>query len=255
MTKIILFVIFLQVVFGILAKRKAQKQAEEAARNPDGAMGEGAFPEERPSLPSPVRRKTRWGGQSEDESEADWDEHHSEEIERSRAEGRKGIDKGKAKELGKDILSQLAKELGLEIPTSPKPAPRPAPAPPRPQPAAPAPSAKSKASAIGGKVSAIEAKQSSAERMAKAKGRHTEISRRSSEDYPDRKRQDAGESTPRRPPGYLAVTPSAPMAPRASASATARASLMDVKSLRNAFILKTILDKPLSLKPRGPAEI
>ena len=42
MTKIILFVIFLQVVFGILAKRKARKNAEEAARNPDGGMGEGA---------------------------------------------------------------------------------------------------------------------------------------------------------------------------------------------------------------------
>lgn len=295
MTKIILFVIFLQVVFGILAKRKARRQAEEAARNPDGAMGDGSSPEERPSLPSAARRPYGWGGQSEDESDAEWDEHHSDEIERSRPDmrshqrrlpeesrrgeraegragadgegrdehpGRKGIDKAKAKELGKDLLSQLAKELGLEIPTERKPAPRPAPAPTRPQPAAPAPTAKSKASAIDGKTSAIDGKtsviddkESAADRIAKAKGRHTETSRRSSEDYPERKRQDAGENTPRRTPGYLAVTPAAPMAARTTASATARASLMDVKSLRNAFILKTILDKPLSLKPRGSGEV
>lgn len=283
MTKIILFVIFLQVVFGILAKRKARKNAEEAARNPDGADGA--------SLPSPARRHTGWGGQSEDESEAEWDEGHSEEDERShtdtrsqqrrlpdefqpsgrdeRAEGRdrdehparKGIDKGKAKELGKDLLSQLAKELGLEIPPDRKPAPRPSPAPARPQPAAPSPTAKSKgsaidgkASAIDGKTSAIEAKESASDRMAKAKRRPMEISRRSSEDYPERKRQDAGENTPRRTPGYQSTVPAAPMAVRVTASDTARASLMNVKSLRNAFILKTILDKPLSLKSPGSDE-
>jgi hypothetical protein len=267
MTKIILLVIALQVVFGILAKRKARKQAEEAARDPNGTAGGGSG--QTASLPSGPRTPSAWGGHSEDESEEEWDEHHSEEgaeggqggesgkEARSRPDTRsrprrlpeespadqrndprgehpvrKGIDKAKAAELGKDLLSQLAKELGLEIPTGPKPAPRPVPAPARPQPTAQAPAAKVKAStAMAARQSAATAKM--------AQGRES-----------GRTRLEAGENTPRRPQGYLAVTPSAPMAIRVSDAA--RASLMDLKSLRNAFILNTILDKPLSLKPREP---
>jgi hypothetical protein len=262
MTKIILFVIALQVVLGIMAKRKARKQAEEAARNPNGSAdgGSGAAA----SLPSGARTPSAWGsGHSEDESEEEWDEHHSDEDDEgararpdtrvqhrrlpdespvSRQDGsrdehpvRKGMDKAKAAELGKDLLSQLAKELGLEIPTGPKPAPRPVPPPARPLPAAPAPAAKPKASAI-------QAARETAASAKMARARETA-----------RPGLDAGENTPRRAPGYLAVTPAAPMAARVSA--TARASLMDLKSLRNAFILKTILDKPLSLKPRVPGEV
>lgn len=283
MTKIILFVIFLQVVFGILAKRKARKNAEEAARNPDGVLGEDVHPSERPTQSTASRRPLGWGGQSDDESEPDWDEHHSEEGERSRPEprnqmrrlpdefrrgeraegragdngegrdrdehpGRKGIDTGKAKELGKDLLSQLAKELGLEIPTDHKPAPRPAPAPARPLPAAQTPPAKASATQAA-KQSAASAKMA----QSRAKDRQTEISRRG--DQNSGRRQDAGENTPRRASGYLAATPAEPMAVRLTASATARASLMDVKSLRNSFILKTILDKPLSLAPREPGDM
>jgi hypothetical protein len=279
MTKIILFVIALQVVFGILAKRKARKQAQEAARNPNGAAGGGSGATA--SLPSAARTPSAWGGgHSEDESEEEWDEHHSdegaegEEDARSRpdtraqhrrlpdehpaprrmdprGEGRegrdedrnrdehpvrKGIDKAKAAELGKDLLSQLAKELGLEIPTGPKPAPRPIPAAARPQTAAQAPAAAAKV-----KASATMAAKQSAATAKMALGRES-----------GRTRLDAGEDTPRRAQGYLAVTPAVPMAARVSA--TARASLMDIKSLRNAFILKTILDKPVSINPRVPGE-
>ena len=265
MTKIILFVIALQVVLGILAKRKVRKQAEEAARNTNGTHGtadDGSG--HAASLPSGARRPSAWGsGHSEDESEEEWDEHHSDEGDdgaRSRPDMRahhrrlpdespaarqdgsrdehpvrKGLDKAKAAELGKDLLSQLAKELGLEIPTGPKPAPRPVPAPARPLPAAQTPAAKPKASAI-------QAARESAASVKMARARETA-----------RPRPEAGEDTPRRAPGYLAVTPAAPMAARVSA--TARASLMDLKSLRNAFILKTILDKPLSLMPRVPGEV
>ncbi len=275
MTKIILFVIFLQVVFGILAKRKARKNAEAAARNPDGVQEEGIHPSERPAQSTASRKPSGWGGQSDDESEADWDEHHSEEDERSRpeprnqmrrlpdefrrgerAEGRagdngegrdrgehpirKGIDKAKAKELGKDLLSQLAKELGLEIPTGTTPAPRPVPAPAKPQPARPLPAAQAPATKV--KASATMAARQSAASAKVALGRES-----------GRTRLDAGEDTPRRAQGYLAVTPAPPMAVRVSA--TARASLMDLKSLRNAFILKTILDKPLSLSPREPGDM
>ncbi|MEO6097913.1 MAG: hypothetical protein ABIW76_20540 [Fibrobacteria bacterium] len=163
---------------------------------------------------------------------------------------------GKAADLGKDLLSQLARELGLDLPTGNRPAPR-APQPsPRPQPAgSTAPSARTvhpaKAAAV--KASATQAAREAAAsaRMAleRDKDRHTEISRRAAMDAQARAARDqSGENAPRRDPRNFSATP-APAPAMRSASATARANLMDVKSLRNAFILKTILDKPLSLNP------
>jgi hypothetical protein len=295
MTKIILFVIALQVVLGILAKRNAAKKAADAAREARTGGNTPGGPDTAPS--KGPKRTTAWGEDgSDEEAEEEWDEHHRRDEGEIRldprgehrrmpdestvtGQGRHGKEMreemrdmredardmqesavpaarrpapGKAAELGKDLLTQLAKELGLELPTGNRPAPRaPQPA-PRPQPAAsPAPGARTPqpAKAAAAKASATQAAREAAAtaRMAQSrdKDRQTEISRRAAMDTQARAARDqSGENAPRRDPRTFAAPASAPA--MRSASATARASLMDVKSLRNAFILKTILDKPLS---------
>jgi hypothetical protein len=285
MTKIILFVIALQVVLGILAKRNAAKKAAEAARTGGNAPDDADAGSTVSTASS--RRPASWGeGHSEDESEDEWDEHrmrddgesrsdthgehrrlpdeaprtghgrsNREMREEARPEARPPVP-GKAAELGKDLLTQLAKELGLELPTGNRPAPR-APQPsPRPQPApAPAPAsrtaqplktAQAKASAT---QAAREAAASARMAQSRDRDRQTEISRRAAKDAQVRNARDqSGENAPRRDPRHFAVTPAQASAMH-SASATARAGLMDAKSLRNAFILKTILDKPLAPLP------
>jgi hypothetical protein len=150
---------------------------------------------------------------------------------------------------GKDLLSQLAKELGLEIPDPPPPGPvsKPTPRPaetrgenPRVQ--TPAPSAKPKPApgrpAKGQTVLDRHAAESQ-------RGEHSHTVR-----TVDR---TGGENAPRRLPGSVPGNMPVTLGAEArSLPELARESLMDPESIRRAFILKTILDKPLSLQPHRP---
>ncbi|MEO7425409.1 MAG: hypothetical protein ABI036_09495 [Fibrobacteria bacterium] len=147
---------------------------------------------------------------------------------------------------GKDLLSQLAKELGLEIP---------APAPPRPAPRPPA--------EIRGENSRVQTPAPSAKpkpapgRPAKGQtvlDRHDAEAQRGEHSHSVRTvDRSGGENAPRRLPAYLTSNAPVTLAPDApSFSELARESLMDPESIRRAFILKTILDKPLSLQPHRP---
>ncbi|MDB5106044.1 MAG: hypothetical protein JWP91_3733 [Fibrobacteres bacterium] len=271
MSKIIMLVIAFQVIMGLYAKWKARQKAEEAARGPsDRNAANPPIAGETPAggvFRQPSRAPTAWGGgHSDDEEDEEWDEHHM-RGEGGHADSRTqprrlpeegslrpqpgSSNKGKAAEVGKDLLSQLAKELGLEIPTGSTPKPRPV---PRPQPAPSAPPANKTSKPYVDQTKADREAALRARTAMRETERHTEISRRAAKDAQSRAaRQDAGETTPRRDPRSIGATQD-PKAASASVPGTARASLMDVKSLRNALILKTILDKPLSLQPRRPGQ-
>lgn len=129
----------------------------------------------------------------------------------------------KAKEAGRDLLGQLARELGLELPEPAKPVPpaRPAPA-SRPAPAA-RPVSGSKpnpAQSRPGSVGPIATRQAAG-----------------------REREEEGSA----PPKPVPLAPPEPVRPEVQPLAL---ELSNAESLRKAFILKTVLDKPLSLQPR-----
>ena len=246
-TEIIVILILVQVVASIFAKRKAKKQAE--ASGSTGARNERPAGETRKREAIADSRSTYDKDESGDQGE--WDEHHmrgasrderpalgggapadrsqagarapQESGTRNPAPGKPSAPAGSGRmaEAGKDLLSQLAKELGLEIPAPPQRKPPAAAA------KAPAPS----------KATTLE-KRSESKRIVQT---HTArpVSR------------EGGENAPRRAPGNTPVTQAAE---GLSVSELARESLGDAASIRRAFILKTILDKPLSLQPRRPGQ-
>ncbi|HKP96485.1 MAG TPA: hypothetical protein VJ385_12075 [Fibrobacteria bacterium] len=261
-TKIILLIIAFQVVMGILAKRKARKGAEAAARNPGTGPGDRSAAGESAHAAPARRPEAIQGGRGSydeyadaEEDGDDWEEHPlrssrplptlpqagpeaAGRAPRSPADGSAGSaagSRGKAAELGKDLLSQLARELGLEIPPSPQRKPAPGPRPAQPAPKAPA-------AGIPAPAAPPAPRKTLAERLDAAK--RTSTAHASRPHY-----RDGGESAPRRASSNVPVTEE-PMI--RSVSDLARESLADAESIRRAFILKTILDKPLSLQPRFP---
>ena len=140
--------------------------------------------------------------------------------------------KEKAAEMGKDLLTKLAKELGIELPKpEPKPAPRPATTPPPPA------SAGRAAPRLPGAGSPRaqcppDRTRSRARAAEEARSRSHQVTHRASGPGPS---QWSGTPTGMPP-----------------ASVTA-AELAHPEALRQAFILKTILDRPLSMRPpSGP---
>lgn len=135
--------------------------------------------------------------------------------------------KEKAAEVGKDLLNQLAKELGLELPQQGRPAPA--------QPQAPKPSGPQPvpASAPSRTIPAATAGLASPDEI---RNRNLEADRaRPGTLYSHRAPQSALPSgkVPTLIPGLAA------------------GDLTDPESLRRAFILKTVLDRPVSMKRRG----
>lgn len=284
MTKIILLIIAFQVVMGILAKRKARQQAEEEARNPT------IDPE---LMETPVVTKKvpiGWSGSEHEstESEDEWDEHNKRDD--VRGEHSKGDDlrgehklvrdpreekarraatgpfgktgpsgkagpsgKEKAAELGKDFFSQLAKEFGLELPAPNEQRPRPGQnqIPQHVPHQSPVPVGNPKGVPVTKTVTARPTAQAQkainqAQRAASDAVRNARISNA-------RQHHESGENSPRRTQSNTPVTQeSAPMI--AAHSVFARESLFELDSLRRAYILKTILEKPLSLRPRQVGE-
>jgi hypothetical protein len=151
--------------------------------------------------------------------------------------------KAKPAEPPRDLLSELAKQLGLELPGQErKPAPAPQPRPvarpqsPQPKPAAPA----------GTQISRPASQQTSLDR-------HAESAKRMVKAHPARpKGLDLDETETHRAIGSTPVTEEPEVR---SIASLARENLADIESIRRAFILKTIFDKPLSMQPRRPGEI
>lgn len=141
-----------------------------------------------------------------------------------------GRAKEKATEIGKDILGQLAKELGLELPkdgTAPKPIPARVPS------AEPAP--------------ATRAPNRESARKAST-GAHTP---RGYSTSPDEVRARAAETARAKPSLPRVAAPVAVVAKEVFSQASLAArDLNDPDALGRAFVLQTILGKPLSMRPR-----
>lgn len=269
------------IILGWLANRAKQKKEQELLGDPEQAEPSGQG-QPQGGRPVPARRQPHtvddgedvedWTGEAWDGEDAgEWNDRRSGEVrtgqprpaedrvERSRPaplkpDSRKPeaqrqlpsdrpAEKGplipakakeKAAETGKDLLAKLAKELGLELPPpQPRPAPKPAPAPTQKTPDKPAaqkaPAAR--APRTGDGPAHAHVPKSHGLSSDEVRVRATEASRSAA-----------------RPASIASVAPvAAPIAkPLISAS-----EIADGEAMRKAFVLKTILDKPRSLKPRG----
>lgn len=218
--QIVLAIIAFNIVVGIMNKRKQQpkpgspdaaRKQEEARLKVEAAHAKAKAQAEREAAERQAREAR--------------DEKASEAATAAQAK------KDKALDVGKDILGQLAKELGLELPEAkkpapPKPAPAPASAPSRPAPTPARPARPGRAEFERERPSTLK-DLLAAQKSASA---------------------NAGENAPRR------MRPSAtgPEPARAPAAVplAAQIDLADADALRRAIVLKTILDKPLALQPR-----
>lgn len=245
--KIILAIIAFNIVMGMLAKRK-KKQQEEAAKG----GGVDAKEEARQRIEGMRARADAAQARAQSERETREGRDDGESAAHAAAQAKKD----KAVDLGKDILGQLAKELGLELP-QPQ-APRPA---PRPQPAAPV-QAKAKAKPVRALESSTprpspgRAAHDENVREADARAARRAQSEHSSGEEGSRSLKDLlaaqkaastreGENAPRR---AKTDYDDAPMGARIAGPMIRREEIIDPAAMRRAFVLQTILEKPLSLR-------
>lgn len=236
---IFVLVIFYNLITAFLKKR-AKKKLEEAERN-GGAGPRGATVST--STEEVVARKrevpVRTARSEDEEIVQSWDEKSfsAEEEEAENPYREMGRPKPSAMKpapsAGKDLLTQLAREIGLQLPEAPS-ARKPAPAP--------------------GKAPVPPASKGSAPTSLPARNKRVTS-------YDEDHARTVADSAPGRDmtsaPGIAAVESANAAAYvtldplRPTALTALRADLFDGESLRRAFILKTVLDKPLSLQPRS----
>ena len=138
----------------------------------------------------------------------------------------------KASEMGRDILTQLAKELGLELP-------KPGRQPPKPPAATPAP-------APGGRIPSRTASQPLPSSRPVSAGPDAARAR-AAEEARARSLQATRGSAASAQRNIVAAAPAPALSPLS-------ADLAHPEALRKAFILKTILDRPVSMRPpAGPS--
>ena len=254
MSKIVLAIILFNIAMGLWAKRKKKKE-EEAAGGGSGTGGVDAKEEARQRIEGMRARAEAAQARANSERETREGRDDGETAARAAAQAKKG----KAVDVGKDILGQLAKELGLELPQqqAPRPALRPQPAP-----AAQAQAAKAKAKAARAQESSTP--RASAGRMAhdenvreadaraarRAQSEHSsgEEGGRSLKDLLAAQKAAAsreGENAPRRAKSDF---DDAPVGARVAGPMIRREEIIDPAAMRRAFVLQTILEKPLSLR-------
>ncbi len=219
--QIVLAIIAFNVIAGLMSKRKKRPPKAEpipgsqgdpkgdARRRMEEARAQAAAERERKAAEREANRERDEGRVSA-----------RPQVESSGNAGRiasPAQDPGaKAKEAGRDLLGQLARELGLELPQTPKPAPA---------------SRPSSGSRPPSRPTQVPARAPAAGPLA---ARKTAL------------REEEGSSSPA--PAYTPAALEHPGPVRAAPSPLAL-DLADGEALRKAFILKTVLDKPLSLNP------
>ncbi len=220
---IVLLAVGFQVVMWLLAKRK--KNAAQQAKDP---AAQARLKEQ-----ARVRMEAE---QARRRAQANDGDVNGEDARLAR-EAASRARKEQAIDVGKDLLGQLARELGLKLPESDAP-PRPIPT-PRP---APAPAPAEGKPAYGQAAHSTRAKPEAytAERERPQSLRDLLSAQKAAS-------STEGENAPRRVPHAKPLEPvSQPAAPMLRAG-----ELSDPESLRRAFILKTILDKPVSQQSRN----
>jgi hypothetical protein len=193
-----------------MKKRKAE-QAKNSRLPP--ARPQPRPPRTEAPAPPPVMERPRPSAAEPDDEEDDWENDAFEPTPQresgARPAARPADPVEQAKAAGKDLLSQLAKELGLELPGATRPPPRPG---------------------------------------------NVHVTHRPAP-HPAPKPRPEPEADERPAPSMAAPVP--PMSGNRAAAAepaVAFSDFSDPAALRRAVILKTILDKPLSLRPRLPGD-
>ena len=221
---IIIGVIAFNVVMSIIAKRKKKAQAE--AKDPQAAarlkeMARQKMETERAKAQSAAAAREAAARNARQQAER---RETAPEGSEERAD--------QALEVGKDLLGQLARELGLKLPETEAPR-RPVPRPTAQQ-TSPARGSSQKGETRPAKKSVFEAYSGERERPKSMKDLLAARKAAAAQE---------GENAPRRIPRAEAVPetvrPPGPMV---------RAQDLDAEALRRAFILKTILDKPVTLR-------
>ena len=222
---IILGVIAFNVVMSIIAKRKKKALAE--AKDPQAAARLKEQARQRMEAERAKAQSAAAAREAAARSARQQADRRETAPEASEERGDQALD------VGKDLLGQLARELGLKLPESE--APR-RPAPQRPAtPQAPAARAPQKAEARTSKKAVFEGYSAERERPKSMKDLLAAQKAASAQE---------GENAPRRVPRAEAVPE-----PVRAAGPMVRAQDLDAEALRRAFILKTILDKPVTLRP------
>jgi hypothetical protein len=287
--KILLLLVLFNLVVAYFKRRAKKKKEMEARigadhRTDHGAGASVSTAADEVSSQKQVMQKREapsWASQHErDEVEQDWDERNSSDFEDEDSENPyrettrpmptpmkpdpqpQSAAKKPTPETGKDLFSQLAKELGLEIPQRPRPtepneanqARTPVPTPSQSRQTYPGTLTKSPGN-LGSKGSVT----STATTMAAAEAALR--NKRATAGYDDHSRTVA-DSAPgadlTSAPGIAAVESANASAyvtrdsRRSAALSALRSDLFDSESLQRAFILKTVLDRPLSLKAHVP---
>lgn len=225
--QLVLAIIVFNIVLGMISKRKQGK-------GKPGPKGAGNADEARRRM-----EEARERARAEAERKAAEREAHArrdpEVPDKAAAEAE--VRREKAKAVGKDLLSQLARELGLELPNAPKPPP------PRPVPA-PAPSRTSTARPAARKEALRNGRAAGESGDGEHDGTLADLIASRKASGPE------GTEAPAGPRAQAAFDPHASPEPARSAVSSLAGQLADAEALRKAFILKTILDKPLALRLR-----
>jgi hypothetical protein len=231
--QIVLAIIAFNVIAGLMAKRKQRPPKSDPVPGSQGDPKGDArrrLEEARARSAAEAERKA-----AERQADRERDEGRVSARPKTEAFGKGGSGRdaaapaqdagAKAKDAGRDLLGQLARELGLELPQAPKPPPAPRPAPAnRPVPGS-QPASASRTSPAQARTSAAGANAA----------RKTAVRE-------EAVREEEGSTSP----APIALAHPEPI----RAASPLAFELADADALRKAFILKTVLDKPLSLRPR-----
>jgi len=240
--QLVLAIIVFNVVAGMISKRK-QRQAKSGSKtNPRTEAGKAeARRDKDDSRDGEVRRsleetRLREAAEAKQRAAERQARQAREEVLRAREEERTSeepVATGTANEVertgravppqasretpkpaGKGLLEQLARELGLELPQSPRPAPVPARAPARP-------------------VEAPSMRPQTGQQQIRRDTRRLDTN-------------ETGEPSPSEGSGYR-PTP-APMTAPVAEALVGPGDFTDAEAMRKAFVLKVILDRPLALR-------
>lgn len=164
---------------------------------------------------------------------------------------------GRMPGLGRDILDQIARDLGLKLPkpSSPESPPRPANSDNSTRPATPANS--ERPAKVGRPAPVIVARREAPRPMPESSVERRAAERRSAENrqaeaaYATPAAEAARSASPAKDPRRSPVTGVAPARKTPTSTPVARVDLRDPAKLREAFVLKEILGAPVSRGRRG----
>ena len=219
---VLAFIVF-NVVAGMISKRK------QGQRQPRPGVKARPMPE------APADPRAESNPAKSNAAMSNTVESNVAEAQRRPDEARAGAGGETAKDFRTDILSELARQLGLELPEPSKPSSA------KPSSAKPSSAKPSRTEASPSAQAPVRPRPRLESDDGEHIGTHADlIAARKASRIAD---QRPSAAAPPAPPPPVAPEPARP-------AASLAADFADPEALRKAFILKTVLDKPLALRPR-----